>query len=499
MAAESDHVARFDHVSSEGQLVFTVDGRNAVVTVDDELERAILEAKQILSERMEDEAPAQRTQPLPISQIQSLIRAGATTEQVAAKYSLSEAIVRRFSTSVEAEKQYAINQFLHVGAPRESHMHTISQLIENTLAAAQVAPASVSWAATRRGLEPWQISATFESNGRPVVARWSWNMRDNAVVCENNAASVLLGEFIPSENTAIKAAEAAPDDDSFPMSLNLPGNSADSARIEMTLSSWRHDQAAAAVAERDALRMEASRRDPADRPSGEQVAMAPAGDGGQVNDGGVPAAVAGDAAATGVPDAGIPVAGDGHGAGHPDDDAVDVVADAANADDMDQAGTTAEDHAADGREAGGHDAAAHDDMHDGMMDFPPTSDRLVAVPSPDADVPAATAGRTGDAVVSAAPKAEVEDAREAARKRTPNVSISAIAGGGRSRRQNDRQPLRPATTPTPADGETTSVIDQDDLRTPTNGFPAVNESAQAAAKKAKKNNAFRSWDEIIFG
>ena len=57
---------------------------------------------------------------LPISQIQSLIRAGADPARVAEKYHLSEMLVRRFSMAVETEKQYAIEQFLAVAAPKDS-------------------------------------------------------------------------------------------------------------------------------------------------------------------------------------------------------------------------------------------------------------------------------------------------------------------------------------------------------------------------------------------
>ena len=57
--------------------MFTADGMPFLVRVDDTFERAMLEAKQIRSEkRITTAVHQQRT--LPISQIQSLIRAGAT-------------------------------------------------------------------------------------------------------------------------------------------------------------------------------------------------------------------------------------------------------------------------------------------------------------------------------------------------------------------------------------------------------------------------------------
>lgn len=225
--------ARFDHVSETGELVFVSGAGKFSVKVNEALERAILEAKQIRSEAQQ-ERQSQAPSTLPISQIQSLIRAGADPARVAERYSLSEALVRRFSTAVETEKQYAIEQFLAVPAPKESRVRTLSELIERTFAAAHVRLEDVQWKATRRGLEPWKITAQFDSAGHAVRAEWSWNMHDNAVNCLNATARKLIGEQdTPKEGHADKHV-----DQSFLDSLNLPGDSARSARIEQTVSAW---------------------------------------------------------------------------------------------------------------------------------------------------------------------------------------------------------------------------------------------------------------------
>ena len=232
--------ARFDHVSETGELVFVSGAGKFAVKVDEALERAILEAKQIRSEAQQ-ERQSQAPSTLPISQIQSLIRAGADPARVAERYSLSEALVRRFSTAVETEKQYAIEQFLAVPAPKESRVRTLSELIERTFAAAHVRLEDVQWKATRRGLEPWKITAQFDSAGHAVHAEWSWNMHDNAVTCLNATARKLIGEQeTPKEGHADKHV-----DQNFLDSLNLPGDSARSARIEQTVSAWNTPEPAA--------------------------------------------------------------------------------------------------------------------------------------------------------------------------------------------------------------------------------------------------------------
>lgn len=220
--------ARFVRVSKTGDLVFSIGGREMAVSVDDTLERAILEAKQVRSEMRQAPQPHQQST-LPISQIQSLIRAGADPARVAEKYHLSETLVRRFSMAVETEKQYAIEQFLAVAAPKDSRVRTISELVERTLASAGIGMESVTWKSTRRGLEPWRIVAIFTSAGREIHAEWTWNMHDNSVMSLNNAARKLLGEQNPESATDSKLKPTIPE---------LPGDSVRSARIERAVSAW---------------------------------------------------------------------------------------------------------------------------------------------------------------------------------------------------------------------------------------------------------------------
>ena len=215
--------ARFDHVDDTGRLVFASGDERFFVDVDETLERAILEAKQIREEsRSAPSASSSAT--LPISQIQALIRAGADPARVAERYRLSEALVRRFSSAVEVEKQYAIEQFLTVPAPKESRGRTTADVVERALALSGIGMESVTWKATRRGLEPWKITATFDAAGRTARAEWSWNMHDNAVACLNSTAKKLLGTATGARGDGT---EGTP---SEMLPATLPGDSVRSAK-----------------------------------------------------------------------------------------------------------------------------------------------------------------------------------------------------------------------------------------------------------------------------
>ena len=246
--------ASFDHVDNNGDLIFVFENTPLKIHVDDTLERAIAESKKLtnVDERNQntvnstgksDDSPSATTATLPISQIQALIRAGLEPEHVAKRYNVSESQVRRFSSGVETEKQYAIEQFLTVPAPKQSNMRTLSDLIERTLAKAHIGMETVKWRATRRGLEPWLITAEFNTATRTIKAEWTWNMHDNSVACANPSARLLLGEEVMNNDSSKKSQFGGTYRDtvsiSFPFANeDLPGNSIRSARIERAVSQW---------------------------------------------------------------------------------------------------------------------------------------------------------------------------------------------------------------------------------------------------------------------
>ncbi|MBT1165225.1 septation protein SepH [Bifidobacterium simiarum] len=190
MSNETLKVAHFEHVSSSGDLIFSADGRRFVVRVDDRLEQGILESRQIREEN-EGAPDPQASVTIPISTIQSLIRAGFSTTEVSEQYAVSEALVRRFARPVETEKKYAVEQFLSARAPGVSRRN-VSDMIESSLASARLTTDSLQWKATRHGREPWHIHASFAAAGRTLKAEWAWDMRDNSVTPLNSLASKLL-------------------------------------------------------------------------------------------------------------------------------------------------------------------------------------------------------------------------------------------------------------------------------------------------------------------
>lgn len=232
MSENGTRVASFDHVDDRGDLVFVCDHRHFAVRVDDALDRAILEAKQVKEEEDVDPQTG-KSKPLPVSAIQAAVRAGARPEQVAQQYAVNEALVRRFAAPVETEKKYAIEQFLTMPAPKGSGGRNYQELIGKVLARAGVSLSQVSWQATRRGYEPWNINGVFTLDKRIFNARWAWNMHDNTVTCLNGAARMLLDDSTDEHGQERPAWDQGPAEEIDDQTDRRPPNQEDAlAQIE---------------------------------------------------------------------------------------------------------------------------------------------------------------------------------------------------------------------------------------------------------------------------
>ncbi len=190
--------ARFVRVSKTGDLVFSLGGREMAVSVDDTLERAILEAKQVRSEMRQAPQPHQQST-LPISQIQSLYsrrcRSGPCRGEISSERNAGTSFLHGCG-----DRETVCHRTVPCrgGTQRQQGRALFSELVERTLASAGIGMESVTWKSTRRGLEPWRIVAIFTSAGREIHAEWTWNMHDNSVMSLDRR-SKLLGDRIRNQ------------------------------------------------------------------------------------------------------------------------------------------------------------------------------------------------------------------------------------------------------------------------------------------------------------
>ena len=146
--------------SSDGESLVLTDaqGERYSILISDELRGAIRRDRPKV-----DITPSRPT--LAPRDIQALLRAGATPEEIASTHGMDVKAVERFEAPVQAEKDYALfrAQAVRIGEGGP----TMGDLVLDRLAARGVEPSSLDWSATREAGEPWQIIVTFvQGRGR---------------------------------------------------------------------------------------------------------------------------------------------------------------------------------------------------------------------------------------------------------------------------------------------------------------------------------------------
>ena len=151
--------------SSDGESLVLTDaqGERYSILISDELRGAIRRDRPKV-----DITPSRPT--LAPRDIQALLRAGATPEEIASTHGMDVKAVERFEAPVQAEKDYALSRAQAVrigeGGP------TMGDLVLDRLAARGVEPSSLDWSATREAGEPWQIIVTFVQGAAEHAAHW---------------------------------------------------------------------------------------------------------------------------------------------------------------------------------------------------------------------------------------------------------------------------------------------------------------------------------------
>uniref|UniRef100_UPI0025F2EC3E septation protein SepH n=3 Tax=Varibaculum sp. TaxID=1895474 RepID=UPI0025F2EC3E len=147
--------------------------------------------------------------------IQSLIRAGSTINEVAAKFDIPEEKVRRYATAILAERSHAASLARSCQVGGESDSPQLGELVIDRLAARGVAADSLRWDAVRDGKGPWEIILTFTQEARELSARWHMEAGSSSV-------NAIDQEAIWLTETSRPASKVSSFEEFFPVSSPQP-------------------------------------------------------------------------------------------------------------------------------------------------------------------------------------------------------------------------------------------------------------------------------------
>ena len=154
-------------------------GERYCVVVDDALRAAVRRARPAaLVPAPVTPAPGADLRP---RDLQALMRAGATAEEIAATTGLAPEHVKRFEGPVLAERAWAVQQARACRIGWEKDSPVLGELVVDRLATRGVEPQSLEWDAVREGRAPWQITLTFVQGAEVKQGRWELDLTARSV------------------------------------------------------------------------------------------------------------------------------------------------------------------------------------------------------------------------------------------------------------------------------------------------------------------------------
>lgn len=133
--------------------------------------------------------------------VQAMIRAGATADEVAARTGWSADRVARFEGPVIAEREHVARQAQTVrlrGTNAAGGAESLAQRAATRLASRDVEAGAVAWDSARDGEGQWTVSAVFSAGGKERVATWWFDTIGMSVVAKNDEAKWLSEAEAPA-------------------------------------------------------------------------------------------------------------------------------------------------------------------------------------------------------------------------------------------------------------------------------------------------------------
>ena len=184
------------HEDGEHLLLSGADGGRFRVRVDEPLRAAVRHDRPRLGQQQVEADAALRPR-----DVQALIRAGSSAEEVAERSGWSVEKVRRYEGPIVAEREHVagLSRGVRVrGRSSGAGARTLSVRVGERLKGRGVEPATASWDAWREEGGPWTVVVTFAAGGRQRQASWHFDLADRTVTAIDDEARWLSEEEEPA-------------------------------------------------------------------------------------------------------------------------------------------------------------------------------------------------------------------------------------------------------------------------------------------------------------
>lgn len=169
------------HNDGEHLILMDTEGRRHQVLIDDALRAAVRRDRPQLEQlRSADMRPRD---------IQVMIRAGMTAEEVAEEGAMTIDQVRRYEGPVLAERAHVASQAQALEVGRDAGAPTLGELVIDRLAARGIT--EISWDARRTGSDPWHVVACYTADSSTEEATWQVDLSARTFHAMDEASRML--------------------------------------------------------------------------------------------------------------------------------------------------------------------------------------------------------------------------------------------------------------------------------------------------------------------
>jgi hypothetical protein len=183
------------HEDGEHLLLSDADGGRFRVRVDEPLRTAVRHDRPRLGQQQVEADASLRPR-----DVQALIRAGSSAEEVAERSGWTVDKVRRYEGPIVAEREHVagLSRGVRVrGRSSGAGAPTLSVRVAERLKGRGVDPSAASWDAWREEGGPWTVVVTFAAGGRQRQASWHFDLADRTVTAIDDEARWLSEEEEP--------------------------------------------------------------------------------------------------------------------------------------------------------------------------------------------------------------------------------------------------------------------------------------------------------------
>ena len=165
------------------------DGNEFTVRVSDTL-RATVNQQRLIAVPKNDEPTVS------IKEVQRLLRAGQTADQIAREYNISIEKVERFAGPILSERVYIIDQAQQIAIRKEGGRDAVTLLdvVISRLAPRNIDSSELSWDTWRLENGTWTIELHYPNSTGVGIAQWSFDATLRTVTSMDENARWMMGD-----------------------------------------------------------------------------------------------------------------------------------------------------------------------------------------------------------------------------------------------------------------------------------------------------------------